>query len=431
MKLNTIQIILDDSGVMVDEYTILPSINQYATNYELNVAFLNDMSSARSMKAVFNINGKNTPAKVLSPTLERIDLGDGKKSYYSHSYQLTQYETQFYQPELKINIYIYNETNSQIANVSVLLPMNKQNFNKLTPADLDTDSSINSVVDAIYDLEAAVISHAGIDIEYETKEEAAAKLEEAKAYTDSEIIELKGTISSNYASYHYVDIQDNNNYNKSKAYTDSKISELPSTGDIITQANEYTDSKILEHNTASDSHTDIRSSLTNKVEQTYLAENYYTKTTIDAKFTSLDNYATTEYVNNSITTTIEGIVGAAPETLNTLKELSAALGDDPNFATTVSTELSKKADKTDVESNNSKIENINNALEDYVNTINSQVGNIQNDIIQLYETTLKSNEVERVALTGNYNDLKNTPTNLSEFNNDLGVSTVILRTWED
>ena len=395
MKLNTIQIILDDSGVMVDEYTILPSINQYATNYELNVAFLNDMSSARTMKAVFNINGKNTPAKVLSPTLERIDLGDGKKSYYSHSYQLTQYETQFYQPELKINIYIYNETNSQIANVSVLLPMNKQNFNKLTPADLDTDSSINSVVDAIYDLEAAVISHAGIDIEYETKEEAAAKLEEAKAYTDSEIIELKGTISSNYASYHYVDIQDNNNYNKTKA------------------------------------HTDIRSSLTNKVEQTYLAENYYTKTTIDAKFTSLDNYATTEYVNNSITTTIEGIVGAAPETLNTLKELSAALGDDPNFATTVSTELSKKADKTDVESNNSKIENINNALEDYVNTINSQVGNIQNDIIQLYETTLKSNEVERVALTGNYNDLKNTPTNLSEFNNDLGVSTVILRTWED
>lgn len=41
-------------------------------------------------------------------------------------------------------------------------------------------------------------------------------------------------------------------------------------------------------------------------------------------------------------TDLANLVDTAPEALNTLNELSAALGDDPNFATTVTTELSKK-----------------------------------------------------------------------------------------
>lgn len=39
------------------------------------------------------------------------------------------------------------------------------------------------------------------------------------------------------------------------------------------------------------------------------------------------------------------LVDSAPETLNTLNELAAALGNDENFATTVATELGKKVDK--------------------------------------------------------------------------------------
>ena len=50
---------------------------------------------------------------------------------------------------------------------------------------------------------------------------------------------------------------------------------------------------------------------------------------------------TKKYVDNSVA----GIVDSAPETLNTLKELSTALGDDPNFATTVATNIGKKVDK--------------------------------------------------------------------------------------
>ena len=46
---------------------------------------------------------------------------------------------------------------------------------------------------------------------------------------------------------------------------------------------------------------------------------------------------------------VAGIVNSAPETLDTLRELAAALGDDPNFATTIATELGKKAVKTEVD----------------------------------------------------------------------------------
>ena len=54
---------------------------------------------------------------------------------------------------------------------------------------------------------------------------------------------------------------------------------------------------------------------------------------------SLTGYATETYVGTAIT----NLVDTAPETLNTLNELAAALGDDENFATTVSTSLGLKA----------------------------------------------------------------------------------------
>ena len=43
---------------------------------------------------------------------------------------------------------------------------------------------------------------------------------------------------------------------------------------------------------------------------------------------------------------IAALVDSAPETLDTLNELAAALGDDPNFATTIANQIGTKADKT-------------------------------------------------------------------------------------
>ena len=48
-----------------------------------------------------------------------------------------------------------------------------------------------------------------------------------------------------------------------------------------------------------------------------------------------------------VDTKVAGIVDSAPETLNTLNELSAALGNDENFATTVATQIGLKVDKVE------------------------------------------------------------------------------------
>lgn len=53
---------------------------------------------------------------------------------------------------------------------------------------------------------------------------------------------------------------------------------------------------------------------------------------------SLTGYATETYVD----TAVSNLVDSAPGTLDTLNELAAALGDDPNFATTVTNSIATK-----------------------------------------------------------------------------------------
>lgn len=65
-----------------------------------------------------------------------------------------------------------------------------------------------------------------------------------------------------------------------------------------------------------------------------------------AKFDAEDNnikdtYSTKEYVTQKISE----LVNSAPETLDTLNELAAALNNDANFATTITTQLGNKVDK--------------------------------------------------------------------------------------
>lgn len=68
------------------------------------------------------------------------------------------------------------------------------------------------------------------------------------------------------------------------------------------------------------------------------------------KLLGIDKYTTRlkEWVNSQIDKKHAEFVGAAPEQLNTINELAAALGNDENFASTVTNELSKKINKEDV-----------------------------------------------------------------------------------
>lgn len=71
----------------------------------------------------------------------------------------------------------------------------------------------------------------------------------------------------------------------------------------------------------------------------------YTKAESDGKYQQKGTYASVEYVDGRVA----NIVNSAPETLDTLQELAQALGNDPNFATTVANEIGTKADKATTE----------------------------------------------------------------------------------
>ena len=94
------------------------------------------------------------------------------------------------------------------------------------------------------------------------------------------------------------------------------------------------------------------------VENTELS-NYLTKTDASNTYQPKGNYLTTipsEYVTDSelnakgyqteaqVSAKVSALVNSAPETLDTLKELADALGNDPNFATTISTKIGTKLD---------------------------------------------------------------------------------------
>lgn len=68
-------------------------------------------------------------------------------------------------------------------------------------------------------------------------------------------------------------------------------------------------------------------------------DNFWVETSAAAVGVPAANYATETYVN----TAVANLVDAAPSTLNTLNELAAALGDDANFATTVTNAIAGKA----------------------------------------------------------------------------------------
>lgn len=110
--------------------------------------------------------------------------------------------------------------------------------------------------------------------------------------------------------------------------------------DLETRANELQDEINLK---ASQSDLEAYMSATN----TKIEEFEGKIGTIPTKVSEFENDA--DYQNASqVDARIQEVVAAAPEALDTLKELADALGNDPDFAGTVTTELAKKANSIDV-----------------------------------------------------------------------------------
>ena len=126
--------------------------------------------------------------------------------------------------------------------------------------------------------------------------------------------------------------------------------------------------------------------------------NYYTKNEIDTKLNSKANKTTTlsgygitdAYTKTQVDKKVSDLVNSAPETLATLNELASALGNDPNFATTIATQIGNKANSSDVYNK-------------------SETDTLLSDLA-------KKSDLAKVATTGSYNDLLDKPTS---FNVDL------------
>ena len=141
-----------------------------------------------------------------------------------------------------------------------------------------------------------------------------------------------------------------------------------------------------------------------------------------------DNIATTDYVDDKVA----GLVNSAPETLDTLNKLSQALGDDPNFATTIANELGNKADKTEIPTKVSQLENDSNyASKTFVENKVSEIqlsqpeidlSGLQTKVDETLETTDKTisgaiNEIN-TEIDVKFDDVV-TSTSIDEQNNEL------------
>lgn len=71
---------------------------------------------------------------------------------------------------------------------------------------------------------------------------------------------------------------------------------------------------------------------------------FLTTTQAEAVYAKKGDYVTIQYIEGAIA----NIVKTAPEALNTLDELAKAINNDPNFSSTILTEIGKKANSSDV-----------------------------------------------------------------------------------
>lgn len=128
--------------------------------------------------------------------------------------------------------------------------------------------------------------------------------------------------------------------------------------------------------------------------------NYYTKEEVDGKIPSLAGYATEAFVSGKVA----DLIDAAPDDLNTIKELAEAIADNEGLIAGLNAAITSKADKTTLNSYALKTEIP--SLNGYATVawVEERIGDIDVGDINLGDYALKSE-----LFSKDYNDLTNTP----------------------
>ena len=158
----------------------------------------------------------------------------------------------------------------------------------------------------------------------------------------------------------------------------------------------------------------------------------------------LDSILTDYPTKTEVEEALANLVNSAPEMLDTLYELAKAIDDNPNFAADIAEELAKKVDKIEgmglsendySDEEKQKLENLRAYITDVligrVQTLEDKVDIVENkpayditseNIEDWNDAGEKVDRLANVAFTADYNDLINTPQNLSEFNDDTSLN---------
>lgn len=103
-------------------------------------------------------------------------------------------------------------------------------------------------------------------------------------------------------------------------------------------------------------------------------------TTVQSKIVELINTIGQKATQSDINTAISNLVDGAPDTLDTLNKLAQALGNDPNFATTIANQLNKKVDK---------VEGKGLSTEDFTTDLKNKLINLPSDVYSKTEVDNK------------------------------------------
>jgi hypothetical protein len=233
------------------------------------------------------------------------------------------------------------------------------NFDILTKKQADQDFIIDLIggetlvksVSAEFDVSVAgelSLDRATVDAYYDAAGSADTAEDNANAYTDGR----ETAITTAYQAY--ADQAELDAVATAEAYTDGRETAITTAYqsyadqaelDAVSTANTYTDGEITTALTTAQGYANTAESNANDYTDTALLDYTTTAnldTTIDGygylKSADLTGYATETYVNDAV----DALVDGAPGLLDTLNEIAAAINDDENYATTITTALAGK-----------------------------------------------------------------------------------------